>query len=192
MKLTKKQLELLNSLNITTTELFDGTNQSSETNAATTERTEWEAQSLLTCLTWPLKEVTGKTCIRCGQQFLTGYDKVAYCSNICTELDLKEHYGIWWQPKNSFYEQWGPMEPPLLIGPRQIQAMRDLLSLLDQESPDQTDNQEQDSEGGLKLKYHYASLLPDLPIPDTEAEILPEHSEPDQDFLKLLEAFRDE
>lgn len=84
------------------------------------------------------------------------------------------------------------MEPPLLIGPRQIQAMRDLLSLLDQESPDQTDNQEQDSEGGLKLKYHYASLLPDLPIPDTEAEILPEHSDTDQDFLSILEAFRDE
>jgi hypothetical protein len=98
---------------------------------------------------------------------------------------------LWWRPKESYQEQWGAMQPPLSIGPRQIQAMRDLLSLLDQETTDQTDNQEPDSEvGELKLKYHYA-VLPYPPTPDTDPEIQQEPDE-DQEFLALLDSFPDE
>lgn len=163
-----------------------------EENQATQERTEWEAQSLLTCLTWPLKEVADKKCVRCGEHFLTGYDKVSYCSNKCTELDLRERFGIGYIPKNSFYEQWGPMEPPLLIGPRQIQAMRDLLSLIDQETPDQIQNQEQDYEAYPEEPLESDSSLPDLPIPTSDPEIQSELPEEDADFLLLLQSFPDE
>jgi len=163
-----------------------------EENQATRERNEWEAQSLLTCLTWPLKEIAGKECIRCGSQFLTGYDKVAYCSNRCTELDLREHFGLFWNPSESFYEQWGPMEPPLLIGPRQIQAMRDLLSLLDQENPDQIQNQEQDYEDDLSEHQEFGGVSRDLLVLTNDPEIQLEPPEEDADFLSLLESFRDE
>jgi len=163
-----------------------------EENQATQERTEWEAQSLLTCLTWPLKEVADKKCIRCGEHFLTGYDKVSYCSNKCTELDLRERFGLCWNPKASFYEQWGPMEPPLLIGPRQIQAMRDLLSLLDQETPDRTYNQEPDHEAYPEEPLESDSVSHDPLIPTNDPEIQSELPEIDEDFLSLLESFRDE
>lgn len=160
-----------------------------EQNEATQERNEWEAQSLLTCLTWPLKEITGKECAECGESFLTGYDKVAYCSNICTENALKKHFGIWWHPKESFFEQWGAMEPPLLIGPRQIQAMRDLLSLLDQENPDQMYSPEPDYEDDPEPVY---SVSPDPPFPANGPETQQEIEGIDSDFLSLLESFRDE
>ncbi len=187
MKLSKAQRELLEKAGITPESLSDDI--PTEDNQATVERDEYEAQSLLTCLEWPYKEMESKRCKRCKAQFLTSYTYSVYCSNPCMEAALKEHFGLWWRPKESYQEQWGAMQPPLSIGPRQIQAMRDLLSLLDQETIDQTDNQEPDSVE-LKLVYHYAALL-DPPIPDIDLEIQQEPDE-DQDFLDLLNSFPDE
>jgi hypothetical protein len=187
MKLSKAQKELLERMGVTNL----ANDIPTEENQATVERDEYEAQSLLTCLEWPYKEMESKRCKRCKQQFLTSYTYFVYCSNTCTEAALREHFGLWWRPKESYQEQWGAMQPPLSIGPRQIQAMRDLLSLLDQETTDQTDNQEPDSEvGELKLKYHYA-VLPYPPTPDTDPEIQQEPDE-DQEFLALLDSFPDE
>jgi hypothetical protein len=190
MKLSKAQKEILEKAGVTLESLT--ADIPTEENQATKERNEWEAQSLLTCLTWPLKEVADKKCIRCGEHFLTGYDKVSYCSNKCTELDLREHFGVFWNPKASFYEQWGSMEPPLLIGPRQIQAMRDLLSLIDQEIAGQTDNQEPDYEVYPEEPLESDSVSHDLPIPTNDPETQLEHPEEDADFLSLLDSFLDE
>jgi hypothetical protein len=190
MKLTKAMKDLLASVNIKPEDLAQSI--PTEENQATVERDEYEAQSLLTCLEWPYKEMKSKRCKRCKAQFLTSYTYFVYCSNACTEAALKEHFGLWWRPKESYQEQWGAMQPPLSIGPRQIQAMRDLLSLLDQENSDQTDNQEQDFEAYLFEDEPYDASHDPL-TPDTDYEI---QSEPDpdedSDFLLLLESFPDE
>lgn len=190
MKLSKLQKELLERAGLSQESLT--AEIPTEENQATQERNEWEAQSLLTCLTWPLKEVASKKCVRCGEYFLTGYDKVCYCSNKCTELDLRERFGLCWTPKASFYEQWGPMEPPLLIGPRQIQAMRDLLSLLDQGNPDQTYNQEQDHGDEVSEYPASDSSLHDPPFPANDPETQQVLPDEDEDFLLLLNSFPSE
>jgi hypothetical protein len=176
--------DLLASLNIKPEEL--AAEIPVEDNQASQERGEYEAQSLLICLEWPYKEMEAKRCKRCGKQFLTSYTYFVYCSNECVETSLREHFGLWWHPKESYQEQWGAMQPPLSIGPRQIQAMRDLLSLLDQESPEQMYIEEPDS---VDEQVPDDSVSHDLQAPDIEGETQSEHSQSDLDFLSLLESF---
>jgi hypothetical protein len=188
MKLTKAHKEMLAKAGLTADSFTSDI--PTEDNEATRERDEYEAQSLLTCLTWPYKEMESVKCERCGEYFLTNYTYTRWCSNVCVEAALREHFGIWWRPKAHYQEQWGAMQPPLTIGPRQIQAMRDLLSLIDQENPVESEYQDQDSEHQVENDSDSVSLDP--PIPAIEVEIQSEHQEPDEDFLLLLESFPDE
>ena len=187
MKITKAMKDIMAQVNLKPEELLNSI--PTEENQATIEREEYEAQSLLTCLTWPYKEMESVQCERCGEYFLTNYTYTRWCSNVCTETALREHFGIWWNPKATYQEQWGPMQPPLTIGPRQIQAMRDLLSLIDQETPVIPEYQDQDFDEPVQESY---SVLHDPPIPAIEDETPKEPREPDSDFLALLASFPDE
>ncbi len=156
-----------------------------ENQKSTKQRSRWEAESLLLCLKWPYPELTKKNCLSCGEVFLTDYQATGYCSNECVKNDFKK-YGLTWHPEKSFQEQWGLMEPPLIIPPELLKAMRRLLKIAKTESQDQSHSQEPDS---VKITYEEEkySVYESYVSPDTVVDTPKEH-EPDSDFLALLAA----
>lgn len=53
-----------------------------------------------------------KRCRRCGEIFATNYCSVGYCGNGCRTRDLKDLFGIDWQPQSN---TWGRYEPPVVL-----------------------------------------------------------------------------
>ena len=156
-----------------------------EKEPSTQQMAKWEAQSLLTSLNWPYPELTPVKCWECGEQFLTNYKANTYCSMQCYKDALKKR-GLAWRPERTFFEQWGNLEPPLMISPESVKAMRRLLNLLDQGMigllPDQEPDSEEESQTLL------GSVSPDLPTPYTDPGTPPE-SNPDLDeFADMLDA----
>lgn len=146
---------------------------------------QWEAQSVLASLNWPYPDLVSVKCWSCGEKFLTNYEPNVYCSMKCHKTELEKR-GLTWNPKRTFYEQWGNLEPPLMIPPEAIKAMRRLLRLLDQEKIVQTYSPEPDYEESEESED---SVSLDPPIPDSDPEIQEEpDSGPDQDFLNMLNA----
>lgn len=146
-----------------------------------------QAQSLLINLRWPYPEMISVECWNptCKQIFLTNYKANVYCSMQCFKIEL-ERKGIVWRPERSFAEQWGNLEPPLMIPPEAIKAMRRLLSIVDSETNRVSRSPEPDY-GGLHKDQIVLDDEPDLPIPSNDPDIPKEHDpEPGDDFLKLL------
>lgn len=156
-----------------------------EQEISTKQMAQWEAQSLLVSLNWPYPEMVPVKCWSCGEKFLTNYKANVYCSMPCFKKELEKR-GLTWNPKKDFYNQWGNLEPPLMIPPEAIKAMRRLLNLLDQETLGQTSNQEQDYESESPEE---STVSLDPPILDSDPEILKGlPPEEDQDFLDMLNA----
>lgn len=152
-----------------------------EKEPSTHQMGKWEAQSLLTSLKWPYPELTPVKCWECGERFLTNYEANTYCSMLCYKTALKKR-GLQWRPERTFFEQWGNLEPPLMISPESVKAMRRLLSLLDQGMIGLLPDQEPDSEEEQSKVSE--SVSPDPPTPYTDPDI---QSEQDQD----LDSFAD-
>lgn len=159
----------------------------------TKEMAKWEAQSLLVSLNWPYPELTSVKCWSCGEYFLTNYKANVYCSMKCFKVEL-EKKGIVWKPEKSFYEQWGNLEPPIMIPPEAIKAMRRLLSIVDQGMNPPQQYQDQDFEGVHKSQVVFDDE-PDLPIPSNDPDIQQEPEQSDLEvpdsLLKLLDALDD-
>lgn len=181
-KLSAKEQALLDALGVKLTN--DDYVRPVEEEEHTKDMAKWEAQSLLVSLKWPYPELVSIKCWGCGEKFLTNYSANVYCSMKCFKVEL-EKKGIVWKPEKSFYEQWGNLEPPLMIPPEAIKAMRRLLSLVDQENLPKSDSPEQGSEPELKLKHHYA-VLPDPLTPYDAPDTPQEHVEDQDSFLALL------
>lgn len=158
-----------------------------EKEPSTQQMAKWEAQSLLTSLNWPYPELVPVVCLDCNQEFLTNYKANTYCSMLCYKTALEKR-GLVWRPERTFFEQWGNLEPPLMISPEQIKAMRRLLNLIDQGNLDRTRNQEQQDEY-IPEASDQSEVSLDLPTPDIDPEI---QSEPeidqDAEFLRELDA----
>ena len=184
-KLNKAQQEMLAKLGI---ELKpeDFVEKPIEQEQSTHERNTWEAQSTLLSLQWPYPDLVRKVCIECGKKFATNYHSTVWCSNECVKKGLEKN-GIKWRPDKTFAEQWGVMEPPLIIPPEAIRAMRRVLNLIDSETPNQSYNQEQDYDEVLD---EADDASPDLPTPDIAVET-PKEREIDPDFLSMLDALED-
>ena len=154
----------------------------------TKDMARWEAESLLRSLNWPYPELVSVECWNptCKKIFLTNYKANVYCSMECDKIEL-ERKGIVWDPDKPFDEQWGYREPPLMIPPEAIKAMRHLLSLVDQESPEVFRSPKPDS-----VPEHTPALIPFSPappIPYSDPDIQEEHEEePEDDFLAILNA----
>lgn len=157
----------------------------------TKEMAKWEAESLLRSLTWPYPELVDRQCANptCKKIFLTNYKANAYCSMECDKIEL-ERKGIVWDPDKPFHEQWGHLEPPLMIPPEAIKAMRHLLSIVDSGNPVVSRSLKQDSDKEHIPVVEDVSLDPQVLYNDPD--IPEEHeSEPEDDFLKLLGALDD-
>lgn len=185
-KLSKAQQEMLDRLGIKLTP-EDFVETPIEKEPSTRERSTWEAQSTLLCLQWPYPDLMRKVCTECGKKFATSYHATAWCSNECVKNGL-EKAGLKWRPDKTFAEQWGVMEPPLIISPEAIRAMRRVLNLIDSETPNQSYNQEPDFDGVLADEADDA--LPVPPTPDI-ADGIQEEREIDPDFLSVLDALED-
>lgn len=185
-KLSKAQQEMFDRLGIKLTP-EDIPDTPIEQEPSTQERSNWEAQSTLLCLQWPYPDLMRKVCAECGRKFATSYHAAAWCSNECVKKGLAKA-GIQWRPDKTFAEQWGVMEPPLLIPPEAIRAMRRVLNLIDSGTLNQSYNQEPDSDEALVDEVDDA--LPVPPIPDTAVET-PQERETDHDFLSVLDALED-
>jgi hypothetical protein len=185
-KLSKKEQELLDSLGIKIKP--EDYITPIEEQAPTKEMAKWEAQSVLVSLNWPYPEMVPVTCWSCKKVFLTNYKANVYCSMECFKIEL-EKKGLVWRPERSFYEQWGNLEPPLMIPPEAIKAMRRLLSLVDQETIAQSHSPEPDY-----AEEHIADeddALPDLQVPYNDPDIPEEPLEDQDSFLALLASLDD-
>lgn len=159
-----------------------------EKEPSTQQMAKWEAQSLLTSLNWPYPELVSVKCVDCGLDFLTNYRANTYCSMLCYKKAL-EKKGIAWRPERTFYEQWGNLEPPMMISPEQIKAMRRLLNLIDQGNLGQTYNQEQRAEYIPEaLDQSEVSLDPLTLDTDPETQLEPELDTQEEDDLSWLDA----
>lgn len=181
-KLSAKEQALLDSLGVKLTN--DDYVRPVEEEEHTKEMAKWEAQSLLVSLKWPYPDLVSVKCWSCGEKFLTNYKANVYCSMKCFKIEL-EKKGIVWKPEKSFYEQWGNLEPPLMIPPEAIKAMRRLLSLIDQETPEKSDSPKQDYGDVHKDQIVYDDE-PDLQLPYDAPDIPQEHDEDQDSFLALL------
>ena len=140
-----------------------------------------EAISVLRSLTWPYDAYIQVKCWECKLPFLTNYKANVYCSQQCYKDGL-ERRGIKWNPEKTLAEQWGNYEPPLMIPPGAIEAMRRLVALADQGMIGQPDNQEQDY--AEELSTPQPEVSDDLPIPSNVPETQSVHSDLDVSFLE--------
>lgn len=130
------------------------------------ERAQFHAEAVLYFLHHPSTARITKRCKECGEPFATYYKSVAYCDYPCLKLGLKK-MGLLWSEAEYDYdsktnvERWGNMEPPLVIPPAAIEAMRSLLNLIDSGKP------------GLEL-------APVAPVESSFERVVPfENDEPD-------------
>lgn len=104
------------------------------------ERAQFHAEAVLHFLQYPSVARIAKRCKECGEPFATYYKSVAYCDYPCLKLALKKMGLLWTETEYDYdtktnVERWGNMEPPLVIPPAAIEAMRSLLKLVDSENP---------------------------------------------------------
>lgn len=152
--------------------------------AAPRQQANHEAISVLRSLTWPHDQLVSVKCWECKHVFLTNYRANVYCSQQCYKDGLEKR-GLVWRPDRTLAEQWGGMEPPLMIPPGAIEAMRRLVDLADQGMIQESESPKQD--------YVEEQLTPepevsdDLPIPSNDPDIQPEPEDSDDEFLALLD-----
>lgn len=185
MALSKKEQELLEKLGIKVKS--EDYIRPVEEEEHTKEMARWEAQSVLRSLKWPYPELVNRQCERpdCKKIFLTNYEANAYCSMECFKVEL-ERRGLVWRPDRTFYEQWGNLEPPLMIPPEAIKAMRRLLSIVDRGNPVVSGN----PEPGFVQEENFPETWtssPALLVPYSDPDIQEEPLEEVEDsFLTLL------
>ena len=193
MPLSKKEQALLDSLGVKLSN--EDYVRPVEEEPHTKEMAKWEAQSLLVSLNWPYPELTSVKCWSCGEYFLTNYKANVYCSMKCFKVEL-EKKGIVWKPDKSFYEQWGNLEPPLMIPPEAIKAMRRLLSIVDS-GIDRDREQQYQGLGSEDVHMDQiddsVSLDPQVPYndPDIPEEQPKDVEESEDSFLSLLASLDD-
>lgn len=154
---------------------------------ASREQSIHEANSLLVSLQWPSLELMSVACWECKELFLTNYHANVYCSQRCYRDSLLAR-GLKWNPDRTLAEQWGNLEPPFMIPPEAIKAMRRLLAIVDQGKQDQSENLMQGI--GREELIIEDEPLPDLPVPYTDPEIQsePASDQQDSEFLSMLDA----
>lgn len=182
----KKTLDYLKSLGIDPTTIQSQIPVEQEQH--TKDMNRHQAESLLWTLKWPYPEMMPQKCLGCNRTFLTNYAANRYCSQRCIKSDF-EKIGLKWNPDRSFQEQWGNLEPPLMIPPEAIQAMRRLLQILDSETQDLQRYQEPDSLEEILISEPLASNDPQ--VLDNGSEIQQEH-ETDRDEISEFLASLDE
>ena len=191
MKLSKKEQELLAAAGVTLKDEDFVEKPTIENEESTKEMANWQAQSLLINLRWPYPEMVAIECWGCKRKFLTNYKANVYCSMQCFKDEL-EKIGIAWRPEKSFAQRWGNLEPPLMIPPEAIRAMRRLLSIVDQESLAVSHSPEPDYEPEPDIPEISEDVLPDPPNPSNDPDIQEEHeTNSDDDFLAILDALDD-
>ena len=158
--------------------------EATEKGVAAREQANREAICVLRGLTWPYDEYIRVDCWECKQPFLTNYKANVYCSQQCFKDGLAK-LGIQWRPNRTLAEQWGTYEPPLMIPPGAIAAMRRLIDLVDQGKIQESDSPKPDYVEELSTPESEA--LPDLPIPSNDPEIQQEHWDQGDEFLAILD-----
>lgn len=91
------------------------------------QRTQFRGEGVVRSLECPLAEKIVKECKRkgCGRVFATNYTAVGYCSMRCTELDLKERFGMAWIPHRDMQrERWEIRTEPYIITEEALIAMK--------------------------------------------------------------------
>jgi hypothetical protein len=153
--------------------------------AAPRQQANHEAISLLRSLTWPYDQLVSVLCWECKHPFLTNYKANVYCSQHCYKVGL-ERRGIVWRPDRTLAEQWGNLEPPLMIPPGAIEAMRRLVDLADQGKIAQSESPEPDYVPVLSTPE--PESLYDLPAPSNDHDIQLEPDSDQDEFLAMLNA----
>lgn len=151
---------------------------------AAREQANREAICVLRGLTWPYDQYISVECWECKQPFLTNYKANVYCSQQCFKDGLAK-LGIQWRPNRTLSEQWGTYEPPLMIPPGAIAAMRRLIDLVDQGMIQESHSQEPDSSEELLIPEPEVSLYPPTLSNDPDIQLEPEDL--DDEFLAILD-----
>lgn len=93
----------------------------------TPQRVAFRGQAVLNSLEYPALEKITRICSRpnCGRYYTTNYYAVAYCSNECMQVTLKEKYGISWIPNGDIRkERWEVKAEPEMIPMEALKAMK--------------------------------------------------------------------
>ena len=97
-------------------------------------------EATLNVLEFPAKPMLTKTCKRelCEEVFMTGYRAVAYCTDECRRLDLRQVYGIdvvdgFYRGKNG-EDVWGGRTPPFIVPPDALKVMKYLVETAEEQS----------------------------------------------------------
>lgn len=97
----------------------------------TPQRVSFRGQAVLTSLEYPSIERITRICRRegCNRYYTTNYHAVAYCSNECMEIRLKNEYGIAWFPHTQVRkERWEIRAEPEMIPMQALKAMKMIVS----------------------------------------------------------------
>lgn len=109
-----------------------------------------QAEGVLLIAESQAKALMHKKCKRqeCGEIFMTRYNGVAYCSDLCRGKEMETRIGVRWNYSIDRYEAIG-VDRPLVVGPQAYQALLEMarriveghqaLELLEQESHQEND-----------------------------------------------------
>lgn len=156
------------------------------------ERSQFHAEAVLHFLQYPSVSRIVKRCKECGEPFATYYKSVAYCDYPCLKNGLKR-VGLLWNEAEYDYdsktnvERWGNYEPPLVIPPAAIEAMRSLLNLIDSGNQGQEPALIEPVESSFERVVPFENDEPDVP----EIESVPPQ-EQTQSLSDFDESFLDD
>lgn len=158
------------------------------------ERSQFHAEAVLHFLQYPSVARIAKRCKECGEPFATYYKSVAYCDYPCLKLALKKMGLLWSEAERDYdsktnVERWGNMEPPLVIPPAAIEAMRSLLKLIDSESQNQEPVQVESVSPSFEQVVPFDYDEPDAPEIESDLPQKQTQSQPDFDESFLDDLF---
>lgn len=122
-------------------------------------------EGVLRSLQRPSRIGVSRICKDCGEPFVTNYEFVAYCGDLCRASALKKVGLTVW--KNSFTdeEKWGGV-PPSLIPPDALKAMKAIIVQVERETG-----------RPVEMPLSPASSEPDVSSPNSVDIECPPHSE---------------
>ena len=144
----------------------------------TPQRVAFRGQAVLNSLESPSLEKITRVCARkvCGRYYTTNYYAVAYCSNECMQITLKEKYGLAWIPSADMKkERWEVKAEPEMIPMQALIAMKMIVSRVEYDL-------------GHPIEYPelaFSQLPPGLLRPSEKKPSLA--SESDEELLSLLD-----
>lgn len=193
----KKALELLVKLGLDKNPEVQGIfARESGRPSAQYSKTEFVAnvEGVLRSLQRPSRIGISRICKDCNQPFVTNYEFVAYCGDLCRASALKKSGLTVW--KNSFTdeEKWGGV-PPSLIPPDALRAMKIIIDQVERETgrpvettlppvvsgPDVSSQEIEDTEYPPHFEEDYPDKIPEVP-----SEQVVQESE--DDLLDILNA----